>query len=92
VTIYAQKSRIVFQARVRFAGAVVRAGYLDAGLWLRRRVHHPRLRKTESFGALGYGLHFRLTQPADIDRELGTLMREAYGLARRGPDRITTRS
>jgi uncharacterized protein DUF5655 len=85
VTIYAQKTRIVFQARVRFGGAVVRAGYLDAGLWLRRRVRHPRLRRTESFGALGYGLHFRLVEPRDIDSALGRLMREAYGLARRGP-------
>jgi hypothetical protein len=86
VTIYAQKSRIVFQARVRFAGAVVRAGYLDAGLWLRRRADHPLLRRTESFGPLGYGLHFRLTRPADIDRALTGLMREAYLLARTGPN------
>ena len=85
VTIYAQKSRIVFQARVRFAGAVVRVGYIDAGLWLRRRVAHPRLRRTESFGALGYGIHFRLVKPGDIDAALGRLMREAYRLARSGP-------
>jgi hypothetical protein len=85
VTIYAQKTRIVFQARVRFGGAVVRAEYLDASLWLRRRVRHPRLRRIESFGALGYGLHFRLVKPRDIDAALGRLMREAYGLARSGP-------
>lgn len=85
VTIYAQKTRIVFQARVRFAGAVVRSGSLDASLWLRRRVAHPRLSRTESFGALGYGLHFRLVEPGDIDAALGRLMREAYGLARSGP-------
>jgi hypothetical protein len=85
VTIYAQKTRIVFQKRVRFAGAVVRAGYLDASLWLRRRVRHPRLRRTESFEALGCGLHFRLTSPGDIDAALARLMREAYALARSGP-------
>lgn len=85
VTIYAQKTRIVFQARVRFAGAVVRAGYLDASLWLHRRVRHPRLRRTESFGALGYGLHFRLAEPGDIDAALGRLVREAYESARSGP-------
>jgi hypothetical protein len=87
VTIYAQRTRIVFQQRVRFAGAVVRAGYLDASLWLRRRVSHPRLRRTEDYGGLGFGLHFRLTSPADIDRALGRLMREAYALARAGPGR-----
>jgi hypothetical protein len=85
VTIYAQKTRIVFQARVRFAGAVVRASYLDASVWLRRRTDHPLLLRTESFGRLGYGLHFRLCSPADIDGALHDLMREAYGLARTGP-------
>lgn len=85
VTIYAQKSRIVIQARVRFAGATVRAGYLDATLWLNRPAVHPCLARTESFGALGYGLHFRLARPADIDPALRRLMREAYRLARRAP-------
>jgi hypothetical protein len=85
VTIYAQKSRIVIQARVRFAGAVVRAGYLDASLWLKRSARHPRLLRTESFGVLGYGLHFRLVAPTDIDPALRRLVREAYRLARGGP-------
>jgi len=81
VTVYAQKTRIVIQARVRFAGAVVRRGWLDAGLWLKRRVTHPRLHRVEDFGRLGYGVHFRLTAPADIDRALVVLMREAYAEA-----------
>ncbi len=60
VTVYAQKTRIVIQGRVRFAGAVVHRSYLDAGLWLKRRVEHPALRRVESFGRLGYGYQFRL--------------------------------
>src|SRR5262245_41254308 len=64
VEVYAQKTRIVIQARVRFAGAVVRTGWLDAGLWLRRRATHPRLHRTEDFGRLGFGLHFKLVSPA----------------------------
>jgi hypothetical protein len=78
VRAYAQKSRIVIQARVRFAGAVVRAGYLDAGLWLRRRVDHPRLRRVDDFGRLGYVHHFRLESPFEIDESLERLMQEAY--------------
>jgi hypothetical protein len=78
VTVYAQKTRIVLQVRVRFAGAVVRSTWLDAGLWLRRRVEHPRLVRTEDFGRLGYGHHFRLEHPSDIDAGLEALMREAY--------------
>jgi hypothetical protein len=84
VTVYAQKSRIVIQARVRFAGAMVRRGYLDATLWLRRPATHPRLFRTEDFGRLGYGLHFRLSAPSDIDASLGRLMHEAYRTARLG--------
>ena len=85
VTIYAQKTRIVFQARVRFAATVVRARHLDAHLWLKRRVQHPLLGRTESFGSLGYAVHFHLTSPGDIDEPLAALMREAYHLARTGP-------
>jgi hypothetical protein len=78
VTAYAQKTRIIIMARVRFAGAVVRKTHLDAGLWLRRRVDHPRLQRVEDFGVLGYGHHFRLEDPADIDAALEALMAEAY--------------
>jgi hypothetical protein len=78
VTVYAQKTRIVIQARVRFAGAVVRKNWLDAGLWLKRRAEHPRLVRIEDFGAAGFGHHFRLSKPADIDAALAALVREAY--------------
>ena len=78
VTVYAQKTRIVIQLRVRFAGAVVRSNWLDASMWLRRKVRHPRLYRVESLGRLGYGHHFRLNTPRDIDRSLARLMKEAY--------------
>jgi len=78
VTVYAQKTRIVFQVRVRFAGAVVRRDFIYAHLWLRRRIEHPRLVHTESFGRLGFGHRFRLEQPRDIDEALVKLVQEAY--------------
>jgi hypothetical protein len=80
VTVYAQKSRIVFQVRVRFGGAVIRKRYVDAALWLMRGVEHPRLARTESFGSLGYGHHFRLETCEDLDEDLAALMREAYAI------------
>lgn len=83
VTIYAQKSRIVIQTRVRFAGAIVRATHLDATLWMKRRADHPLLSRTEAFGSLGYVLHFKLVTPADIDAALAALMRQAHADARR---------
>ena len=65
-------------ARVRFVGVVVRTGHLDAGLWLRRRVEHPRLKHVEDYGRLGFGHHFRLERPEDIDPALQSLIQEAY--------------
>src|SRR5262245_21945049 len=84
VTCYAQKTRIAFQARMRFAGAVVHRDWLEVGLWLRRRAKHPRLQRVESFGRLGYGHHFRLDQQSDVDAALAELVQEAYDSARQG--------
>jgi hypothetical protein len=78
VTVYAQKTRIVFQSDVRFAGAVTHPDWLEATIWLTRRASHRCLYRVESFGALGYGLHFRLGEDADLDSELETLLRESY--------------
>jgi hypothetical protein len=78
VTVYAQKTRIVIQARVRFAGAVVRNHWLDASIWLKRRAEHARLTRIEDFGHLGFGHHFRLAGRGDIDDALARLMREGY--------------
>ena len=80
VTVYAQKTRIVIQGRVRFAGAVVRKNWLDASMWLKREVKHRLLFRTEYFGPLGYGCHFRLCKPEDIDRDLIEFMQEAYAI------------
>lgn len=82
VTVYAQKSRIVFMVRVRFGGVVVKKHSIDFALWLTRRIEHPRLVKTETFGARSYGAHFRLTRPEDVDRALEGLIREAYKTGR----------
>jgi len=82
ITVYAQKTRIVFQRRVRFGGAVVRKRSIEGALWLRRRIDHPTLLRVESFGALGWGHTFHLKHPDDIDAKLETLMAEAYEVGR----------
>jgi hypothetical protein len=78
VTVYAQKSRIVIQARVRFANIIVRKGWLDLSLWLKERREHPRLARIEDYGSLGFGHHFRLMHAADVDTELAQLVEQAY--------------
>lgn len=87
VTVYAQKTRIVMQGRVRFAGAVVRKDRLDATMWLKRRITHSRLVRTESFGHLGYGHHFRLCEPDDVDSSIVKLLGEAYAVGQQVPIR-----
>ena len=82
LTVYAQKTRIVFMVRVRFASVVVRKGSLDFALWLSRRVDHPRRARVEVFGPRILYTHFTLTTPEDIDRELEALVREAYRTGR----------
>jgi hypothetical protein len=84
-TCYAQKTRIVFQARARFAGAVTRKRRLEVSLWLKRPVKHRCLTRVDSFGGLGWGHTFRLEERADLDAELASLVREAYVLARVKP-------
>jgi len=79
--VYAQKTRIVLQARVRFAAVVAHGEWIDVGLWLKRRARHARVRRIEDYGRLGYGVHFRLATPADVDRGLAALVREAHAEA-----------
>jgi len=81
VTVYAQKTRIVFQVRVRFGGVVVRARSLETALWLERKADHPTLRRIQPFSEYnshGYGHYFRLGSPADLDDAFARLIREAY--------------
>jgi hypothetical protein len=89
VRAYGQKSRITIMARVRFAGAVVHESYVNGHLWMRRRVEHPVLRRTDDFGRLGFVHHFRLERPDDVDDALRALIREAY---RVGTQELTSSS
>jgi hypothetical protein len=81
VTVIPQKTRIAFQVRVRFAGAVTRKSWLDCALWLKRRADHPLFYKTESLGTLGHIYRFRLTGSEQLrDKKLQALLREAYAV------------
>jgi hypothetical protein len=88
VTIIPQKTRIVFQGRVRFAGAIVRKGWIEGGMWLRRRVADPRFHRIETYSRSDFGHYFRLARPADLDAQLARYLAEAYAVGRgrtRGP-------
>ena len=83
VTVYAQKTRIVLQSRVRFASAVVHRDWLEANLWLKRRIQHPLLYRTEDLRQLGYYFHFCLRAPGEIDANILEWIQEAYAIRQR---------
>ena len=45
--------------------------------------------RTESFGRLGYGHHFRLCNPNEIDRALVEFLGEAYSIGQQDPLKTT---
>lgn len=85
VTVYAQKTRIVLQGRVRFGGAVIRSRSVVAGLWLKGRVEHPALTRVEHIPGAGYVHHFHPARPEDIDPALEALVAEAYVVGKGAP-------
>ncbi len=82
-TIYAQKTRIVFQGSVRFAGTVPRKQWLDVALWLTRRHDHPALRKIEFIPPSAFSHHLRIRSPAAFDAAFKQLVRDAYAIGQR---------
>lgn len=78
VNVYAQKTSIVFQVRVRFARAMPKKQWLDGHFWLKRRASHASVTKVEHLLRQDWIHWFRLTAPADIDKQFVTLLRESY--------------
>ena len=85
-TVYAQKTRIVFQTRARFAGVIVRKNRIEVGLWLKRRREHERLYRIEFYPPSDYVHRIRLAHLSEIDRGLASFVKEAYKVGRQeGP-------
>lgn len=80
VTVHPVKTRIVFQAEVQFAAAVIHKDWLEGYFWLRRQAIHPRIKRIEMGIFRDYGHIFRLSQPDDLDEDLVNLLREAYAI------------
>ena len=78
VTVYAQKTKIVFQVRARFAGTTPRTKWLDCAFWLKRRASHPLIRRVESPTPRDHIHYFRLTAWEEVDNRLAGLLAEAY--------------
>ena len=78
VEVYAQKSRIVLQNRVRFASVITRKKHLILGLWLTHKIEHPLFMRYEPAGNAGHYPYFAIRDAADIDDALRGWIGEAY--------------
>jgi Domain of unknown function (DUF5655) len=79
VTVNPTKSRISFQARMRFAGVLApRKRFLLATFVLTRPVAGERFVKVEFIAPYYYVHYLRLRTPADVDDELRGWLSEAY--------------
>lgn len=80
VTVYAQKTRIVLQARTRFVAVVPHNCWLGGHVWLKRKADHPRFLRVERYASHDYVHLFRLTRLEELDCEFVVMLREAYAL------------
>jgi hypothetical protein len=79
VTVNATKSRIAFQARMRFAGIdLPRRDHLVASFLLTRPVRSERLTRVDYIPPYYYVHRLRLERPEDVDDELRGWLAEAY--------------
>ena|SRR6185503_2856930 len=73
-----QKTRVVFQVRVRFAGCYPRKSFLVCSVALPRKVANPRFEKIVGYTRQFVGHQFRVCSEADLDAEVQGWLRDAY--------------
>jgi hypothetical protein len=77
---YADK--VGFMVKVRFAGAIPRARWLDVGFWLPRRIESPRFHRVETISTGAHVHLVRVTEASQLDRELRGWLKEAHAVGR----------
>jgi len=78
VRIIPQKSRVVFQVRVRFAGCYPRKSYLLCGMALPRKLKSPRIARINEYAPHFLGHQFRIYSADELDAEVQAWLRESY--------------
>lgn len=79
VLCYSQKTRIVFQSRIRFAHCLTQKSVLRCGLILDREYPgHKKLVKVERYGKRSFGHYFKMSKTEDFDSEFMALIKNAY--------------
>lgn len=95
LTVNVSRTRISFQARVRFAGMVrmTRDGIV-CGFWLKRRIESPRFIRVEHLPPGDFVYQFKLNAAEQLDEEAAAWIAEAYevGMQRWEPPAIPVRA
>lgn len=80
VTITPQKTRVVFQVRVRFLGCVPRKSYLVCNFEFAQRRENPRFRKVVTYAPRWHGHEVRLDSEQELDDQVVEWIRESYAV------------
>ena len=81
VIVLPEKTRIAFQHRMSFAQLTVRRRWVDGHFVLARRAEDPLFSRVETFSPRNHVHHFRLDDPAQVERLAG-YAREAAAVGR----------
>jgi hypothetical protein len=73
-----QKTRVVFQVRMRFAGASPRKSYLVCSFILPREIRNTRFQKIEKYGPRSYGHYLPVRSESELDSAVERWLKEAY--------------
>lgn len=77
-----QKTRVVFQVRMRFAGAMPRKSHLICHFILARRIESPRFHKIETFRARCHAHYLRVHSEEQLDADVEHWLKESYNVGR----------
>lgn len=76
-----KKTSIHLNRRTAFAGVATRKDSLILTLKAAHDIHSPRVSKHEQASAHRWHLEVKLTDPAEVDAELGGWLKDAYELS-----------
>src|SRR5260370_24085028 len=75
-----EKTRVVLQVRMRFAGATPRKSHLTCHFILPRKIDNHRFHKIETFNPRCHAHHLHVSSEAELDAEIGSWLNEAYAV------------
>ena len=87
-TVYAQKTGIIFQLKLRFALTVNRNNWINVALCLWKPRKHHTMKRIEYFGGRCHRHWFRISSCSDIDAAFKNLVKESIEV---GSDCLTRR-